>query len=114
MRDPRERLRDILEAIGHIERYTVRGRQAFEKDELIQTWFVRHLQNIGEAVRALPPDLLAKAPDLPWTKIMGMRHILVHDYFNIDTEVVWEAIENDLPDLKRKIQAILRELGGPS
>ena len=53
MRDPRERLQDILEAIGHIERYAVRGRQAFEKDELIQTWFVRHLQNIGEAVRAL-------------------------------------------------------------
>jgi len=65
MRDPRERLLDILEAIGHIERYAARGRPAFEQDELIQSWFVRHLQNIGEAARALPPDVLAKALDIP-------------------------------------------------
>jgi uncharacterized protein with HEPN domain len=49
MRDPKERLRDILEAIGSIERYAARGRQVFESDELIQNWFVRHLQIIGEA-----------------------------------------------------------------
>ena len=109
MRDSRERLRDILEAIGHIERYAVRGRQAFEQDELIQNWFVRHLQNIGEAARGLPPDMLAKAPDIPWSKIMGMRHILVHDYFNIDKDLVWDVVERDLPDLKRKVEAILRE-----
>ena len=54
MRDPRERLRDILDAIGRIESYAVRGRRAFERDELLQSWFVRHLQIIGEAVRALP------------------------------------------------------------
>ena len=52
MRDPRERLQDILEAIGHIDRYAARGREAFEADELIQSWFVRHLQIIGEAARA--------------------------------------------------------------
>jgi uncharacterized protein with HEPN domain len=109
MRDSRERLLDILEAIGHIERYAARGRQAFEQDELIQSWFVRHLQNIGEAARALPPDVLAKAPDIPWSKIMGMRHILVHDYFNIDKDLVWDVVERDLPDLKRKVEAILRE-----
>jgi len=112
MRDPRERLQDILEAIGHIERYVIRGRQAFEKDELIQNWFVRHLQNIGEGVRALPPDVLAKAPAVPWAKIMGMRHILVHDYFNVDTELVWDVIERDLPDLKRSVKAILKEQAG--
>jgi uncharacterized protein with HEPN domain len=109
MRDSRERLLDILEAIGHIERYAARGRQAFEQDELIQSWFVRHPQNIGEAARALPPDVLAKAPDIPWSKIMGMRHILVHDYFNIDKDLVWDVVERDLPDLKRKVEAILRE-----
>ena len=49
MRDPKERLRDILDAIANIERYAARGRQAFEKDELIQSWFVRHRQIIGEA-----------------------------------------------------------------
>lgn len=48
MRDPKERLRDILDAIANIERYAAHGRQAFKSDELIQNWFVRHLQIIGE------------------------------------------------------------------
>jgi uncharacterized protein with HEPN domain len=52
MRDPSERLEDMLEAIAHIERYAVRGREAFEKDDLVQSRFVRHLQIIGEAARA--------------------------------------------------------------
>jgi uncharacterized protein with HEPN domain len=107
VRDPRERLQDILEAIGHIERYAARGRAAFQNDELIQNWFVRHLQIIGEAVRTLPQEILDRAPDVPWAEIMGMRHILVHDYFAVDTEIVWRVVERDLPDLKRKIQAVL-------
>lgn len=52
MRDDRERLLDIVEAIERIEKYTVRGRTAFDEDELIQTWVLHHLQIIGEAVRA--------------------------------------------------------------
>ena len=51
MRDPKERLRDILDGIANIERYAARGRRAFESDELVQNWFVRHLQIIGEAAR---------------------------------------------------------------
>ena len=97
MRDLGERLEDILEAIGHIERYAARGRAAFENDELIQNWFVRHLQIIGEAVRALSDEVHNAEPEIPWSKIIGMRHILVHDYFSIDTETVWSAIERDLP-----------------
>lgn len=111
MRDPRERLRDILDAIGHIERYTKRGRDAFEHDELIQSWVVRHLQILGEAARALPEDVHRLAPDIPWVKMIGMRHILVHDYFGIDTEVVWDVVERDLPDLKRNVEALLSTLG---
>ncbi len=57
MRDPKERLRDILDGIANIERYAARGREAFESDELIQNWFVRHLQIIGEAARGLPQEL---------------------------------------------------------
>lgn len=64
MRDPRERLRDILEAIANIERYAARGRQAFESDELIQNWFVRHLQIIGEAAYALPKELRDQRPEI--------------------------------------------------
>ena len=79
MRDPRERLQDILEAIGRIERYAALGRQAFENDELIQNWSVRYLQIIGEAVRALPQEMRDRVPDVAWSEIVGMRHILVHD-----------------------------------
>lgn len=111
MRDPGERLRDILEAIANIERYALRGREAFENDELIQNWFVRHLQIIGEAARALPQETRDRAPDVPWSKIVGMRHIVVHDYFAVDTEIVWDVIERDLPDLRRKVEGILREPG---
>lgn len=111
MRDPEERLRDILEAIANIERYALRGREAFENDELIQNWFVRHLQIIGEAARALPQETRDRAPDVPWSKIVGMRHIVVHDYFAVDTEIVWDVIERDLPDLRRKVEGILREPG---
>jgi uncharacterized protein with HEPN domain len=63
MRDPKERIRDIPEAIAAIERYLDRGRAAFEQDELLQGWFVRHLQIIGEAARALPEEVRAMAPD---------------------------------------------------
>ena len=110
MRDPRERLEDILEAIGHIDRYAARGREAFEADELIQSWFVRHLQIIGEAARALPEEIRAKMTDIPWSKVIGMRHILVHDYFGIDTEVVWDAVQRDLPSLREKITGLLQHL----
>ena len=64
MRSDRERRLDILEAIDLIEKYPVRGKDAFEQDELVQSWIVRHLQ------------------------IIGMRHILVHDYFGVDTSIV--------------------------
>jgi uncharacterized protein with HEPN domain len=110
VRDPRERLRDVLEAIERIERYAARGRDAFEGDELIQSWFVRHLQIIGEAARTLPQDVRNHAPEIPWPKIVGMRHILVHDYFEIDAGAVWEAVERDIPELKRHIQAMLETL----
>lgn len=114
MRDPKERLRDILDGIANIERYATRGRRAFESDELIQNWFVRHLQIIGEAVRALPQELRDHEQSIPWSKIMGMRHILVHDYFAVDTDVVWDVVEHDLPDLKAKVEVILRKLESDS
>jgi uncharacterized protein with HEPN domain len=110
MRDPKERRHDILEAIANIERYAARGRQAFASDELIQNWFVRHLQIIGEAAYALPKELRDQRPDIPWTEIIGMRHILVHDYFVIDIDIVWDAVERDLPSLKGNIENMLHAL----
>ncbi|MBI3321980.1 MAG: DUF86 domain-containing protein [Candidatus Omnitrophica bacterium] len=107
MRDDRERLLDIQEAISRIEKYAAQGRVAFERDELIQNWVLRHLQIIGEAARGLSTEFTTRHPEVPWSKIIGMRNILVHDYFGIDVDAVWAAVEHDLPALARQMQAIL-------
>ena len=112
MRDDGERLRDILEAIENIERYSVRGQAAFEQDELLQCWVVRHLQIIGEAARSLSEAAKTLAPEVPWGKIVGMRHILVHHYFEIDLPVVWNAVVHELPELKPNIAILLEKLEG--
>jgi uncharacterized protein with HEPN domain len=111
MRDDRERLRDILEAMERIETYSAKGRAAFEQDELIQIWFLRHLQIIGEASRALSTNIRETHPEVPWAKIIGMRNILVHNYFEIDLPVVWNAVERELPKLKRQLTSIIRKMG---
>lgn len=111
MRDPRERLHDMLRAIEAIERYLGRGRAAFEQDELLQGWFVRNLQILGEAARALPESVRALGPDVPWPKIIGMRNVLVHGYFEVDTDIVWDAANRDVPALKPAIERLLERLG---
>ena len=111
MRDDRERLFDILEAIERIERYAQQGQAAFEAQELIQVWMLHHLQIIGEASRSLSEDLKDQHPTIPWSQIVGMRNILVHAYFGIDTDLVWEVVERDLAALKRTVEEMLRRLG---
>lgn len=110
MRSPRERVLDMLEAINRIEKYADRGREAFETDELIQTYLLHYLQVLGEAAFKLPLDFQESHPAIPWSRLRGMRHILVHDYFRIDPDVVWAVVEKDLPDLKRALLALLAEL----
>ena len=96
MRDPKERLRDILEAIAAVARYLHRGKAAFKRDELLQGWFVRNLQIIGEAARAVSEEVRELAPDVPWAKVIGMRNVLVHGYFEIDADIVWQTATRDL------------------
>lgn len=110
MRKDKVRLQDILEAIEKIEQYTDRGRQAFDTDEMFQVWVVYHLQILGEAANKLSPEIRTQYPGVPWTQIVGMRNVLVHDYFGIDLDVVWSVLERDLPQLKPQIAAILRDL----
>lgn len=109
MRDDREKLQDMLEAIERIDRYAVQGRQAFEQNELIQTWFTQNPQIIGEASRSLSSAIRDQHPSVAWTKIIGMRNILAHNYFEIDLDIVWLAVE-ELPSLKQSIETILRSL----
>lgn len=110
MREPKERLRDVLEAIAAIERYRDRGKTAFEQDELLQSWFVRNLQIIGEAAAGIASETRTLAPTIPWSKIVGMRNVLVHGYFDIDTEIVWTVVERDLPVLKPAVEQLLQKL----
>lgn len=107
MRDTYERLHDIQEAITRIMKYTNQGRQIFDQDELVQTWVIHHLEIIGEAARAIPQDFKNTHPEIPWGKISGMRNILIHIYFGIDRDIVWQVVERDLPILKTSIDAIL-------
>ncbi len=112
MRDVKERLQDILQAIDAIERYKGVNRKSFEQDEMLQVWFLYHLRIIGEAARALPEDVRALAPEVPWSQIIGMRNILVHGYFDIDTDIVWDTIQQDIPALKSAIEQMLGRLQG--
>jgi uncharacterized protein with HEPN domain len=105
----RERLFDILEAIARIERYAQRGREVFDAEELIQNWIVHHLQIIGEASRELSDEFKAKNPHVPWKNIIGMRHILVHDYLIVDLDVVWTAATAHVPPLKAQVEKMLEQ-----
>ena len=77
---------------------------------MLQSWFLRHLQIIGEASRGLPEDVRALSPEVPWSNIIGMRNILVHGYFDIDTEIVWAAATRDVPDIKPAVERLLQTL----
>jgi len=110
MRDPRERLLDMVEAIEKIERYSAKGRAVFEKEELIQTWIVHHLQIVGEAAGKLGREFQDQHPLISWPQVVAMRNVLVHEYFGVDLEEVWRVVERDLPDLKRKLHILIREM----
>ena len=107
MRSPRDRLLDILEAIEAIRRRTDEGKAAFQGDELIQVWCLRHIAIIGEAAARLPEELRARYPESPWRALIGMRNILVHAYFEVDWDQVWQVVERDLEPLKVVIEKIL-------
>lgn len=76
----------------------------------MQNWFLRHLQIIGEAARVLPQEVRDLAPEIPWSNIIGMRNILVHGYFEIDTDIVWNAATRDVPALKPAMEKLLKTL----
>lgn len=110
MRDDRERLLDIQEAIERIEKYARRGRAEFEANELIQVWIVRHLEIVGEAVRSLTVELRGRHPEVPWRELAALRNVLAHEYFEIDLPEVWAAVEDELPRLRASVAAILKQL----
>ncbi len=110
MRDYKLYLDDILEAIKRIEKYTKKFTlEKLKKDDLTIDGVVRNLEIIGEAVKNIPADIRYKHPDVEWKKIAGLRDILAHEYFGVDLEVLWDIVENKLPDLKLNIGRLLKE-----
>lgn len=107
MRSVRERLADAVQAIENVQRYSGATKEEFEANELLQAWYVRHLEIIGEALSRVPAAVRANAPDIRWANIAGMRNVLAHGYFAIDIDIVWEAATTDLPALRRGLERLL-------
>jgi uncharacterized protein with HEPN domain len=113
MKDDRQRLQDILEVMDRIQRYIGRGERNFYSDELVQTWMVHPIQILGEDAAKLSREVRDQYPQVPWSQIVAMRNILVHDYFPVDLNEVWLTATRDIPLLKTQIEAILRGLAAP-
>lgn len=111
MRDNRLYLIDILKSIERIQSYTEDGIEVFAQTPMIQDAVIRNFAVIGEATKRLPTDFRQKYPDIPWQKIAGLRDVLIHDYLRIDVNEIWGIIEQNLPELKVMVTAILQELG---
>lgn len=71
---------------------------------------IRRLEIIGEAVKNIPDDFKDKHPDVPWKEIAGMRDILIHEYFGVNLERVWKTAKEDLPEFKKTVSEILKEI----
>ena len=105
MRRDSKRLQDILDAIDRIEsRFDL---DRIEYDEMLQVWVLYHLQIIGEAARALSSEIMQNYSQVPWSKIVGLRNRVVHEYFDIDLDIVIDIVTYDLPELKEQITGIL-------
>ncbi|MBC7335054.1 MAG: DUF86 domain-containing protein [Clostridia bacterium] len=107
----RLRLAHILESALLISRW-LEGveKDRFLEDELLQEAVIRRLEVIGEAAKNVSPELKERHPEVPWKEMSGMRDVLVHEYFGVDLEQVWETASQDVPELARQIGAILQAM----
>lgn len=103
-----EKIQDILDVINYIEKYTI-NRNLYELNELEQAGIIHFLQIIGEASRALSQDFREKYNQINWAQIIAFRNIIVHEYLNVDFDIVSMIINNDIPVLKAKIEDIIKD-----
>ena len=103
-RDNRFRLQDILDAIDRINSYVEGMPYAdFLADRKTQDAVTRNVEIIGEAARSLSEQFKQEHSNIPWQDIVGMRNVIVHQYFGILPDVVWDVIENELPTLRSQL-----------
>ncbi len=104
------RIEHVLEAIGKIQRYSSGlTEDTFAGQGMVVDAVIRNFQVIGEAVRHVPDEVQARYPEVPWSLMQGMRHILVHDYYAVKLDVVWRTIQQSLPPLLEPLRRILTE-----
>jgi uncharacterized protein with HEPN domain len=101
-------LKHIIDAISRIQDYTKGVKyKDFIKNHLLQDGVIRQLEIIGEATKKLSNDTRQKNPEIPWKDMAGFRDKLIHDYFGVDLDAVWEAVERDIPTLKGKLTPLI-------
>ncbi len=104
-------LEDTLNAIVKAELFIAdMTYEEFLKDEKTIFAVIRAIEVIGEALKHVPPELRQKFSDIPWRDITGMRDILIHEYFGVDLETVWETVKTDIPSIKPLIVELLNNI----
>lgn len=108
----KERLGHILDAITEIEDYTANvDLKDFLANSMMRFASIKQIEIIGEAANYITPETKSLFSDIEWKQIIGMRHILIHEYFGVDSNLVWQVIRNDIPNLKAAISNIYAGLG---
>ena len=104
------RIEDVLEQITDIEGF-LKGvtKESFQTDKKTYNAVIRSLEVIGEAVHHLPDEIKDKYSEIPWRKMKDFRNVLIHEYFGVDSEIVWKTITEQLFPLKQKLEKVLKE-----
>jgi len=112
-RDIKVYVRDILEEIKAIEKF-VEGMdfENFKEDDKTSSAVIRKFEIIGEATKNIPQNIKERYPHIPWREMAGFRDKLIHFYFGIKYDIVWDTIKLRLPDLKKNIEKVLKDLEG--
>jgi uncharacterized protein with HEPN domain len=109
-RDYRLYLDDILEAVGRIREYTAgMDREQFSLDRKTQDAVIHNLEVIGEAARNLPDEIKMASSGVAWQKIVGLRNILIHEYFGINIPIIWDIVQNKLGGLEEACRGLLQD-----